>query len=88
MRCKAIIEAMLENGFCDSKRHNPNDYITHVTNATKRLEEALQAVKKHEDVADLVATMFEEGFCDPESQTDPQEWMMFAETAIAELKVV
>ena len=35
----------------------------------------------------LVASMFEAGFCGAE-QKDPNEWAMFAETAIAELKVV
>ena len=88
MRCKTIVQAMLDNGFCDLKRHNPNDYITHVTNASKRLEEALKVVKAHADVAEVVATMFETGFCDPAEQIDPNEWIMFAETAIAELKVV
>ncbi len=88
MRSKIIIQAMLENGFCDPKRHNPNDYITHVTNASKRLEEGLKAVKNHENVADVVASMFENGFCDSKSQADPNEWIMFAETAVAELRVV
>ena len=59
MRCKLIIQAMLDAGFCDPKRHNPNDYITHVTNAAKRLEDALKSVKQHEDVADTIASMFE-----------------------------
>jgi hypothetical protein len=79
---------MLDAGFCDPKRHNPNDYITHVTNASKRLEDSLKAVKQHEDVADTVAQMFESGFCNSKDQTDPNEWIMFAETAIAELKVI
>ena len=88
MRCKTIVQAMLDNGFCDPAKHNPNDYISHVTNASKRLEDALKAVKAHTDVSDLVAMMFESGFCDPKEQVDPNEWIMFAETAIAELKVV
>ncbi|MCP4871506.1 MAG: hypothetical protein GY898_22575 [Proteobacteria bacterium] len=87
MRSKIIVQAMLEAGFCDAKRHNPNDYISHTTNAAKRLEEALKGVKAHEDVSDLIAAMFETGFCGKE-QKDPNEWIMFAETAIAELKVV
>lgn len=88
MRCKTIILAMLDNGFCDPTKHNPNDYITYVTNASKRLEDGLKSVKSHQDVAEVVAAMFETGFCDPKEQTDPNEWIMFAETAIAELKVV
>lgn len=87
MRSKIIVQAMLDAGFCDAKRHNPNDYISHTTNAAKRLEEALKSVKGHENVSDLIASMFEVGFCGPE-QKDPNEWIMFAETAIAELKVV
>ena len=88
MRSKIIIQSMLENGFLDSKKHNPNDFITHTTNASKRLEEALKGVKDHEAVAEIIASMFEAGFCDSQEQADPSEWMMFAETAIAELKVV
>ena len=88
MRCKIIIQSMLESGFVDPQKHNPNDYITHTTNAAKRLEEALKGVKAHESVAEIVASMFEAGFCDSKEQADPSEWVMFAETAIAELKVV
>ena len=88
MRSKIIVEAMLANGFLDTKRHNPNDFITFVTKASKLLEAALQDVKKHEDVADVVAGMFDAGFCTQEGQQDPSEWIMFAEAAIAELKVI
>jgi hypothetical protein len=88
MRSKTIIQSMLENGFLDNKKHNPNDYITHTTNAAKRLEEALKGVKDHESVAETVAAMFDSGFCTVAEQGDPTEWVMFAETAIAELKVV
>ncbi|MEE2829780.1 MAG: hypothetical protein VX498_11385 [Myxococcota bacterium] len=88
MRCKNIIQSMLENGCVDPKKHNPNDYISHTTNAAKRLEDALKGVKDHEGVSDTVAAMFDVGFCNAKEQTDPNEWIMFAETAIAELKVV
>ncbi len=87
MRSKILVQAMLDAGFCDPKRHNPNDYISHTTNAAKRIEESLKTVKNHDEVTDLVASMFESGFCGSE-QSDPNEWIMFAETAIAELKVV
>jgi hypothetical protein len=36
----------------------------------------------------MVAVMFDSGFCTVKEQADPTEWVMFAETAIAELKVV
>ena len=87
MRCKQIIQAMLENGFLNPEKHNPNDFITHVTNASKRLEDALKSVKNHEGVAEVISGMFDSGFCGSE-QSDPNEWIMFAETAIAELKVI
>ena len=45
MRCKIIIQSMLESGFVDPQKHNPNDFITHTTNAAKRLEEALKGVQ-------------------------------------------
>jgi hypothetical protein len=88
MRSKLIVESMLANGMLDSTRHNPNDFITYTTKATKQLEVSLADVKQHENVADLVAAMFDSGFCTAEAQADPNEWIMFAEAAIAELKVV
>ncbi len=88
MRSKLIVESMLANGMLDSERHNPNDFITYVTKATKQLEASLADVKQHEDVVDLVAGMFDAGFCTAKAQGDPNEWIMFAEAAIAELKVV
>jgi hypothetical protein len=88
MRSKLIVQSMLENGYLSSTDHNPNDYISYVTQAAKVLEVALQDVKKHEDVVELVAAMFDSGFCTRQAQVDPNEWIMFAETAIAELKVV
>ena len=88
MRSKVIIQAMLENGMLVKGKHNPNDYITYVTQAAKLLEACLKDVKAHEDVAETVGAMFDGGFCDPKEQKDPSEWTMFAESAIAELKVV
>ena len=88
MRSKLIVESMLANGMLDTDRHNPNDFITYTTKATKLLEAALAGVKQHEDVADVVAAMFDASFCTSAAQTDPSEWIMFAEAAIAELKVV
>jgi len=88
MRSKLIVEAMLAAGMLDPDRHNPNDFITYTTKATKLLEAALAGVKQHEDVADVVVAMFDAGFCAPDAQGDPSEWIMFAEAAVAELKVV
>lgn len=88
LRSKVILEAMLANGFLVPKKHNPNDYVNYVASAGKRLEAALMDVKKHEEVGDLVAAMFDAGFCTPDAQGDPNEWIIFAESAIAELKVL
>lgn len=88
MRSKLILESMLANGMLDPDRHNPNDYITYATKASKLLEAALMDVSKHEDVADIVSAMFDAGMCTAKAQKDPSEWIMFAEAAIAELKVV
>jgi len=87
MRSKLIVQAMLENGFLDNTKHNPNDYITYVVQAGKLLEVALKDVKQHEAVAEVISAMFDAGFCSKE-QKDPSEWTMFAESAIAELKVL
>ena len=88
MRSKIILQSMLDNGFLESETHNPNDYITYVTKAAKQLDELLASVNKHEEVGELGAAMFDNGFCTRAAQADPNEWIMFAEAAIAELKVV
>jgi|GEM_PF-2469295 len=88
MRSKVILQAMLDNGFLESEAHNPNDYITYVTKAAKQFELLLANVNAHEDVAEMVASMFDGGFCTRAAQADPNEWIMFAEAAIEELKVV
>ena len=88
MRSKAIVQAMLENGMLDSEKHNPNDFITYTTSAAKLREERLKDVKKHEEIAEIVAAMFDSGFCNRKDQKDPSEWTMFAEAAIDELKVI
>ena len=88
MRSKVIVQAMLENGFLDREKHNPNDYITYVVQAAKLLEAALKDVKAHESIAETISAMFDAGFCNPKDQKDPSEWTMFAESALAELKVV
>ena len=88
MRSKGIIQAMLDNGMLDPAKHNPNDFITYTVSAAKLLEERLKDVKQHEEIAELVAGMFDAGFCDRKLQKDPSEWTMFAEAAIDELKVI
>ncbi len=87
MRSTTILKAMLDNGFLDAEAHNPNDYITYVTKAAKQLDALLDGVKSP-DVADVVAAMFANGFCTRDGQADPNEWIMYAEAAVAELKVV
>jgi len=88
MRSKSIVLAMLDNGMLDPDKHNPNDFITYTVSATKLLEERLKDVKQHEEIAELVASMFDSGFCNRKEQKDPSEWTMFAEAAIDELKVI
>jgi len=88
MRSKSIVLAMLDNGMLDADKHNPNDFITYTVSATKLLEERLKDVKSHEMIAEVVASMFDAGFCSRKEQKDPSEWTMFAEAAIDELKVV
>jgi len=85
MRSKLIIQSMLENGFLSSESHNPNDYVNYVVRAIKILDTGLQPYKQHEEIAEIVAAMFDSGFCTRDNQKDPSEWIMFAETAIAEL---
>ena len=88
MRSRPIVQSMLDNGFLDAEAHNPNDYVNYTVNALKTLEDSLKDAKKHEEVVELVATMFDNGFCTRASQADPSEWIMFAAAAVAELKTL
>lgn len=88
MNAKSIVTAMLENGFLTPERHNPTDFITFTTNAAKRIEAALAEATKPEDVSEVVVAMFDAGLCSPEEQDDPNEWIIYAELAVAELRVV
>ena len=86
MRSRPIVQSMLDNGFLDSEAHNPNDFVNYTVRALKILEEALKDAKKHEEIVELVATMFDNGFCGRPAQSDPSEWIMYAQTAIVDLK--
>jgi hypothetical protein len=88
MHSRTIVKAMLDNGFLDPERHNPTDFVTFTTNAAKRIEASLADAPKPEAVSVVVAAMFDAGLCHPEHQTDPNEWIIYAELAIAELRVV
>ena len=58
------------------------------SNAAKRIEAALAEAPKPQDVSLVVAAMFEAGLCSPNLQPDPNEWIIYAELAVAELRVV
>ena len=77
---------MLDNGFLDPESHNPNDFVNYTVRALKILEEALKDAKRHEEIVELVATMFDNGFCTRKLQADPSEWIMYAQTAVVDLK--
>ena len=88
MRSQIILQSMLENGFLSRTDHNALDYINWTVRAAKSLEEKLQDVRKPDTVAELVAAMFDAGFCTREKNADPAEWILFAEAAIAELATI
>ena len=88
MLCHTILQSMLENGFLDAETHNPVDFINFTTRASKVLEPALKKSKSPAEVSEVVASMFDAGFCSREREKDPMEWVLYAETAISELKTL
>ncbi len=86
MRSRPIVQSMLDNGFLDPEAHNPNDFVNYTVRALKILDEALKDAKQHEEIVELVATMFDNGFCNRDGQADPSEWIMYAQTAVVDLK--
>ncbi len=88
MRSRVIVQAMLENGFLTTETHNSGDYINYTVQAAKDIEAALQDVKKPEEVCELVAAMFDSGFCSREQNPDPRQWIDLAQAAVWELKSV
>ncbi len=86
MRSRVIVQAMLENGFLDPEVHNSGDYINYTVQAAKDIEAALQDSKKPEEVGELVAAMFDAGFCNRTTSPDPRQWIDFAQAAVWELK--
>lgn len=85
MHSKIVLQSMLDNGFLDPQAHNPVDFVTYTGRAAAELEEALGETKDPAAVAEVVATMFDAGFCDRTRFPDPTEWIQFARSAIHEL---
>ncbi len=85
MHSKIVVQSMLDNGFLDPQAHNPVDFVTYTARAATTLEEALGQARDPAAVAEVVATMFDAGFCDRTRFADPIEWIQFAEQAIHEL---
>ena len=88
MRSRVIVQAMLENGFLTTDTHNSGDYINYTVQAAKDIEAALADVKKPDEVSELVAAMFDAGFCNREQNPDPRQWIDLAQAAVWELKAV
>jgi hypothetical protein len=86
MRSRVIVQAMLENGFLTPETHNSGDYINYTVQATKDIQAALQDAKQPEEITELVAAMFDAGFCTHEQNPDPRQWIDLAQAAVWELK--
>ena len=86
MQCHTILQSMLENGFLDPEAHNPVDFVNFTVRASKSLEGALKKAKSPAEVSEVVASLFDAGFCNRDREKDPMQWVMYAETAINELK--
>jgi hypothetical protein len=85
MHSKLVLQSMIDNGFLDSQSHNPVDYITYCRRAAEEIEAALAKLSDPGAVAEVVATMFDNGFCDRTRFPDPSEWISFATQACQEL---
>ena len=85
MHAKIILQSMLDNGFLDPAAHNPLDFVNYTVRAAKALEVVLGEARDPGAVAEVVATMFDNGFCDRSRQADPIEWIQFAEGAVRDL---
>ncbi len=86
MRSRVIVQAMLENGFLTPEANNSGDYINYTVQAAKDIDAALKDVKKPEEVSEMVAAMFDAGFCNREQNPDPRQWIDLAQAAVWELK--
>ncbi len=86
MLSHTIIQAMLDAKYLDDEVHNPVDFINFSVRAAKVLEAALKKCKSPEQVSEVVASMFDNGFCHRDREQDPMQWVQYAEAAIAELK--
>jgi hypothetical protein len=86
MHCHTIIQSMLENGYLDPETHNAVDFINFSVRAAKVLDASLKKCKSPAEVSEVVASMFDAGFCTREREQDPMQWVMYAETAISEMK--
>jgi hypothetical protein len=85
MHSKLVLQSMIDNGFLDPQSHNPVDFITYARRAAEELEAVLGKVPDPQGTAEVVATMFDNGFCDRTRQPDPSEWITFATQACHEL---
>lgn len=82
MKSGRIVTAMLDNGFLKPDLDNPVDFTLFTSRAVEQLEEALKGAKSAEDIAEVVGTMFDAGFCSREDQPDPAEWISYAVQAV------
>ncbi len=85
MHCKLVLQSMIDNGFLDPRSHNPVDYVTYTRRAAEAVEAALSRAADPQATAELVATMFDNGFCARDRHPDPSEWITFAVQACEEL---
>ena len=83
-----IIMAMIDNGFVSPDYEAPPDYLLFVSRAIYEIETALTALPEGhaEGVSDIVAAMFDNGFCNRKKETDPVEWINYAVQAIKSIR--
>ncbi len=82
MKSAKIVIAMMDQGFLKPDLDNPVDYTLFSARAIQQLNEALKGSKDAEDIAEVVASMFDNGFCNRDDQPDPAEWISYAVQAV------
>lgn len=86
MKSAKIVTAMLDNGFLKPDLDNPVDYTLFASRAVEQLDEALKGAKSVDAICELVAAMFDSGYCNRDDQPDPAEWISYAVQAVKAIR--
>ena len=86
MKSAKVITAMLDAGFLKPDLDNPIDFTLFSARAVEQLNEALKGCKAADELTDIIASMFDNGYCNRDDQPDPAEWISYAVQAVKALR--